>query len=142
MEITLAKVLKDCMGMEAFACLRDQLNFSISSRNFVVLVKTLNNSPGKVQNGLTQFSLVLHSIQKPVIRNANQVTGFYMKCNTGLKWVNFNSQNISSYMLLFLFHHLLKNAAVLVFLFLYYHQFSISLHSSLVIGKIIHKSTK
>ena len=117
MEITLAKVLKDCMGMEEFACLRDQLNFSISSRNFVVLVKTLNNSPGKVQNGLTQFSLVLHSIQKLVIRNANEVTGFYIENNTGLKWVNFNSQNISSYVLLFLFHHLLKNTSVLDSLF-------------------------
>ena len=26
-----------------------------------------------------------------MICNANQMTGFYMKCNTGLKWANKNS---------------------------------------------------
>ena len=28
--------------------------------------------------------------------SANQMTGFYMKCNTGLKWVNCVSQDIVS----------------------------------------------
>ena len=32
---------------------------------------------------------MLHFIQKPAI--ANQTTGFYMKCKTGLKWANENT---------------------------------------------------
>ena len=63
METTLAAVLKDYMGMEEFPCLGDQLSFSISSRNFVVLGKTLNNSPQKVQQRINsiQPSVAFHT---------------------------------------------------------------------------------
>ena len=39
---------------------------------------------------LTSFSPVLYSLQKPVIwfYDANQMTGFYVKCNIDLKLVN------------------------------------------------------
>ena len=36
---------------------------------------------------LTNFSLALSFIQKPLICNINRMTRFYMKCNTGVKWV-------------------------------------------------------
>ena len=38
---------------------------------------------------LTYFSAILHFIWKPMIwfAIANQVTGFYIKCNIGLKWL-------------------------------------------------------
>ena len=34
------------------------------------------------------FTLVLHFIEKTVICSTNERTGFYMICNTVLKWVN------------------------------------------------------
>ena len=43
-----------------------------------------------VKNLFTHFSLLLRfQIETShLICTANQLTGFYMKCNTGLKWVN------------------------------------------------------
>ena len=39
------------------------------------------------RNGLFQPSFAFHIETSRLICTANQVTGFYMKCNTGLKWV-------------------------------------------------------
>ena len=47
------------------------------------------------RNGLTCFSPMLHFIWKSVICFAEQnMTGFYMKRNTGLKWVKLTLVNI------------------------------------------------
>ena len=35
-----------------------------------------------------QPSVAFHAENSRLIYTANQVTGFYMKCNTGLKWFN------------------------------------------------------
>ena len=47
---------------------------------------------------LTHFSPVLHFIQKPVTSfvEQKQITGFYMKCNTGLKQVNMRILKVSA----------------------------------------------
>ena len=34
-----------------------------------------------------QLSVAFHIETSHLIYHANQVTGFYMECNTGLKWV-------------------------------------------------------
>ena len=44
---------------------------------------------------LIHISPVLRFIQKLVICSAKQMTGFYMKRNTGLKWVNENQSDLS-----------------------------------------------
>ena len=53
--------------------------------------------PAKKFASPPEVSLLLYLILYPIsdkclilYRNQNQITGFYMKCNTGLKWVNAN----------------------------------------------------
>ena len=44
-----------------------------------------------------QSSVAHHSENSPMIYAANQMTGFYIKCNTILKWVKVNHEKNRSY---------------------------------------------
>ena len=52
------------------------------------LVKSSKHDSRKYFNP-AQSSVAFHIETSHLIYTANQVTGFYMKCNSGLKWVNF-----------------------------------------------------
>ena len=51
------------------------------------LIKCSKNDPGKYFNP-SQPSVAFHSETSHLIYTANQMTGFFIKCNSGLKWVN------------------------------------------------------
>ena len=51
------------------------------------LIKCSKHDPRKYFNP-SQASVVFHTETSYLIYTANQMTGFYMKCNSGLKWVN------------------------------------------------------
>ena len=52
-----------------------------------VLIKCSKHDPRKYFN-LSQPSVAFHIEKRPLIYTENQITGLYMKCNGGLKWVN------------------------------------------------------
>ena len=51
------------------------------------LIKCSKHGPRKYFN-LSQPSVAFHIETSHLIYTANQMTGFYMKCNSGFKWVN------------------------------------------------------
>ena len=51
------------------------------------LIKCYKHDPGKYFNP-SQPSVAFHIETSHLIYTANQMTGLYMKCNSGLKWVN------------------------------------------------------
>ena len=56
---------------------------------------------------LTQFSPAFQFIYKPIhICCTNQMTDFYMKCNTGLKWVDFYKLTLKNRLVSFSFHEM------------------------------------
>ena len=54
-------------------------------------IKCSKHDPRKYFN-LSQQSVAFHIETSHLIYTANQVTGLYMNCNGGLKWVNSTSR--------------------------------------------------
>ena len=50
-----------------------------------------------------RLSIVFHTETSHLIYTVNQITGFYMKCNTGLKWVNYQIDWLTVLMLSLVF---------------------------------------
>ena len=50
-----------------------------------------------------QLSIVFHTETSHLSYTVNQITGFYMKCNTGLKWVNYQIDWLTVVMLSLVF---------------------------------------
>ena len=67
-----------CIGIDRVSFQSDNLKFHFSSPVKVDYFR--------VYRIVTHSSVAIH-YYKPVVSIANQMTGFYMKCNTGLKQV-------------------------------------------------------
>ena len=57
------------------------------------LIKCSKHDPRKYFN-LSQSSVTFHTETNHLIYSANQMIGLYMKCNSGLKWVNSTCQTL------------------------------------------------